>query len=65
MACNRRRKITLSQTKQLATNYAIKNQIDVIVYSCSDYNFCPEEFFNYEKYIPIMKICKDGKIIKK
>ena len=55
----------MSQIKQLATKYAIKNQIDVIVYSCSEYNFCPEELFNYEKYIPIMKICKDGTIIKK
>ena len=62
MACSRRRSITLSQIKRLATNYAIDKQVDVIVYSCTDYNFCVAEKFNSERFKPIMKIFKDGSL---
>lgn len=60
MACSRKRSITLTQIKKLATNYAIEKNVDVIVYSCNDYNFCIAEKFNSARFKPIMKIFNNG-----
>lgn len=66
MSCgHKQRGISKRAAFQLAKNYAIKNQVAVVFYKCSDWNFCEAGAFDPKIYTEICRIDKNGKIYVK
>lgn len=64
MSCKRKKRLNLSSIGKLAKEYAKKNQVEVIVYFCNDYDFCEASRFNYSRHKPILKINSNGEAFR-
>lgn len=63
MGCQIKKTETLSRRSVflLAKNYAIRNNVSVVFYKCSDWNFCEEGEFDATKHEALYFIYPDGK----
>lgn len=63
MGCQRKTSEKLSKRSVflLAKNYAIRNNVSVVFYKCSDWNFCERSEFDGTRHEALYYIYPDGK----